>query len=490
MRDLRIDPLWKAEELGVPIPPTRHGCAMCLPTWQSVIDYVERRDKVMRKLEAAYPRFVPHPDVAALMAKISQEYATEEQDVMVFPTRDIAQRAQRFLELREAGALEIKSFKGVFVLVFPKSSLDDARLFWRYGGEGISSRHAKKILENQDEDERTPACREAVASLFHSAVEDVHLWNSGMAAIYNTHRHILNERAGKKSLQVEFPYVDALKVQQSFGAGVVFLTSSKGEDLQIALERIRDREFSAVYTEVASNPLLQTADIQSISKACQMSQTPFIIDDTVASHYNVDVLPYADVVTTSLTKWVSGKGDVMAGATRINPKSAFAEEFRHFFNEQSEGGSALHPADEEVLLGNLEGFTERMEAVNKNAEVIADYLNEDKRVKEVYYPKFETVENYESVLKEGGGYGGLISIVLKNEKKSPAFYDALKLTKGPSLGTEFTLVCPFTLMAHYHELDWAETNKVSRNLVRFSIGTEPADHLLALLKEALEQSHK
>ena len=64
------------------------------------------------------------------------------------------------------------------------------------------------------------------------------------------------------------------------------------------------------------------------------------------------------------------------------------------------------------------------------------------------------------------------------------FYDALKLTKGPSLGTEFTLVSPYTLMAHNNELGWAEANRVSKNLIRFSIGTEPEDHLMAILKDA------
>ncbi len=486
MRDLRTDPLWQKEDLGAPVPDVRHACSMCLPTWQSVIDYEEGRDKVLRKLETGYPRFIFSPDVASLFSKLRGEYAQKGQRVMVFPTRGSAQRAQRFMELRQTVALEIKSYKGVFVLVYPENSEAHAKLFWRYSGEGVSSRQAQRILENLKEKDKSSHARDEMASFFNIDKENLHLWASGMAAIFATHRHINKQRKGKKTLQVDVPYVDAMRLQRSFGAGVVFLAESKGEDLRIALERIKDREFAAVYAEIPSNPLLKTPAIEEISKACRTSQTPFILDDTVASHYNVDVLEHADVVTTSLTKWVSGKGDVMAGATRINPKSAFAEEFRLFFDDQGQFGSTMDWEDEEVLLSNKEDFQKRMEIVNKSGESIADFLNKHDLVEEVFYPKFNTIENYNSYKTPQGGYGGLISIILKNEKKAPAFYDALRLTKGPSLGTEFSLACPYTLLAHYDELDWAETNKMSQNLIRISIGTEPEDHIMAILIEAFD----
>jgi len=55
---------------------------------------------------------------------------------------------------------------------------------------------------------------------------------------------------------------------------------------------------------------------------------------------------------------------------------------------------------------------------------------------------------------------------------SQRFHDALKLYKGPSLGTNFSLLCPYTLLAHYFDLDWAESFGVSRNLLRLSVGLE------------------
>ena len=59
-------------------------------------------------------------------------------------------------------------------------------------------------------------------------------------------------------------------------------------------------------------------------------------------------------------------------------------------------------------------------------------------------------------------------------------------TKGPNLGTNYTLACPFTILAHYHELEWAESCGVSRHLVRVSAGLEPYDQLQAIFANALD----
>jgi len=176
----------------------------------------------------------------------------------------------------------------------------------------------------------------------------------------------------------------------------------------------------------------------------------------------------------------------MAGSTRINPESPFAKQLEIYFDDENSTGSTLAEEDAQVLLENLKGFEQRMQKVNKAGEAVADFLNSHPAVEDVYYPKFTTPELYDSLKTEKGGYGGLISIVLKNEKKTPIVYDALELTKGPSLGTEFTLVSPYTMLAHYEELDWAEDHDVSRNLIRFSIGIESPDYLVDVIGNALD----
>jgi cystathionine gamma-synthase len=117
-------------------------------------------------------------------------------------------------------------------------------------------------------------------------------------------------------------------------------------------------------------------------------------------------------------------------------------------------------------------------------------------VVQVFYPKFVSRKEYEVIRRPSnsysserypsGGYGCLLSIVLRStadhiEHDTINFYDTLNVCKGPSLGTNFTLVCPYTLLAHYEETDWAATYGVSKYLIRISVGSE--DDLDALLQE-------
>ncbi len=306
-----------------------------------------------------------------------------------------------------------------------------------------------------------------------------------MAAVTAVLRALPGLHEGKKTLQLEFPYVDSLKVQELFGHGVVYLNDATGESFDEALKRIRQGEFAGVFTEVPSNPLLRTVDLHRVAKACEDGNTPLIVDDSAAGPINVESLKYADVVTGSLTKWISGEGDIMAGAASVRASSPIANALRESLRADSTDSSPLYIGDAEVLLSNIKGYSKRMKAVNANGTALAAWLAAHPAVAEVWHPSLTQRENYDKVMRKGGGYGGLLSFVLKNQKKTPKVYDALRVCKGPSFGTYFTLVCPYTLLAHYTELEWAEDCGVSANLLRVSTGLEPIGNLLAVFEEAL-----
>ena len=79
-----------------------------------------------------------------------------------------------------------------------------------------------------------------------------------------------------------------------------------------------------------------------------------------------------------------------------------------------------------------------------------------------------------------------MSIVLNDaERVTPLVFDALQVCKGPNLGTNFTLCCPYTILAHYDELDFAESCGVSRWLLRISVGIEPIEELWQRFENAL-----
>jgi len=139
-----------------------------------------------------------------------------------------------------------------------------------------------------------------------------------------------------------------------------------------------------------------------------------------------------------------------------------------------------------VLERHAGNFPERMRRHNESGLLIAERLRQHPAVERVWYPKWEFAEAYAAVRRPDGGWGALITFLPKNAAvNSPIVYDRLAFCKGPSLGTVFSLACPFTLLAHYTELDWAESCGVSRYLIRISVGLEDPQELWRRLDGAL-----
>jgi cystathionine gamma-synthase len=413
------------------------------------------------------------------------EVAGEGEEVIVLPTRGAVQRAHRWVERKAATAVRIASYHGLQALVVPTKAKPDADLYWRFSGEVVSSRQAQDFLDGGlREGSKSHLVTRALVKFTETEVENTFVFSSGMSSITAVLRALPGIAEGRKTLQLEFPYVDCLKVQEHFGAGVVYLNDASGESFDEALKRIRQGEFAGVFTEVPSNPLLRTVDLKRVAQACADGATPLIIDDSASGPYNVDVLRFADVVTGSLTKWVSGEGDVMAGMAAVRADSRFAETFREVLAKESVETAPLYIGDAEVLLSNIKSYAKRMKLVNVNGEKLAMWLEQHPAVSDVWHPSLRNREQYDMVKRKDGGYGGLISFALKAPKKTPKFYDALPLNKGPSFGTPFTLVCPYVLLAHYHETEWTEGCGVPTNLLRVSCGLEPIESLIAAFETA------
>ena len=190
------------------------------------------------------------------------------------------------------------------------------------------------------------------------------------------------------------------------------------------------------------------------------------------------------MLVTSLTKYFTGAGDVLAGAAIVNPQSPWFERLRDAVDREYEdvlwGGDAL------LLARYCADFPARVQQINRTAEQLCEFCRSHPAVAEVYYPKYCTPGNYAAVQRAGAGYGGLFSLLLRDpERDTQRFFDSLQFCKGPNLGTYFSLCCPFTLLAHFRELEWAESCGVSRYLLRFSVGLESAQDLIERLERAL-----
>jgi cystathionine gamma-synthase len=158
---------------------------------------------------------------------------------------------------------------------------------------------------------------------------------------------------------------------------------------------------------------------------------------------------------------------------------------------------------------NSRDFQRRVGVINRNTEAVCDFLRAHSlaqegaqsligapslAVKDVFYPKWSTRAHYDACALRSpeSGFGGLFSLTFTSLAASRAFFDALACQKGPSLGTNFTLACPYTVLAHYAEMDWAAGFGVEEGLVRVSIGLEERALLLQWFEAALraaEEAH-
>jgi cystathionine gamma-synthase len=154
---------------------------------------------------------------------------------------------------------------------------------------------------------------------------------------------------------------------------------------------------------------------------------------------------------------------------------------------------------------NSRNFKRRIGIIDDNTEAVCDFLHSrsvasgatSSVLKDVFYPKWMTRDKYdicrikdrkpdaENSRKEGG-FGGLFSVTFTTAAASRAFFDTMSCLKGPSLGTNFTLACPYTILAHFLELEWAAQYGVEETLVRVSVGMEDRASLLSCFEAALK----
>ncbi|KAF8609418.1 PLP-dependent transferase [Ceratobasidium sp. AG-I] len=338
--------------------------------------------------------------------------------------------------------------------------------------------------------------------------DDVYLFPTGMAAIWTSHQLALAARRQHKSVCFGFPYTDTLKILQKWGPGCHFLGHGQDSDINELSAILEQEPILALFTEFPSNPLLRSANLQRLRALADKHDFLIIVDETVGSFANVEVLPYADIVVSSLTKVFSGETNVMGGSLVLSPGGKHYKALKEQIQSQYE--DTYWGEDSVFMERNSRNFIPRVHTINENTETLCDFLRSrslaaspapntlsaSTAIKEVYYPKWQTRENYDACRRLSGdrpypsGFGGLFSVTFITIAASRAFFDNLDCAKGPSLGTNFTLACPYTILAHYTELDWAETYGVETGLVRVSVGLEEREDLLGRFKVALEKAEQ
>ncbi|KAG8955147.1 hypothetical protein FRC04_009605 [Tulasnella sp. 424] len=353
--------------------------------------------------------------------------------------------------------------------------------------------------------------------------DDVFLYPGGMNAIWHAHRLILQtaEKTGKvvgKSICFGFPYSCTPKVLEKSGPGYYLFGSGDDHDLSEVRRVAQEAAASgnpivALFCEVSTNPLLRTPNIVELRKIADEFEFLIVVDESIGNFVNVDIMEYADIVVTSLTKVFSGRSNVMGGSLALNPQRRHYSILRDHLKATYED---LYWHEDVVCMElNSRDFARRIDITNRNAEVVADWLwhqsevyagetqnsnGRKKLITNVFYPKWVTRKNYDACRRRPSntngkplypsGFGSLVTILFCDEPAARAFYDNLGCEKGPSWGTNFTLAGPYTIFAHYRELDWTAGYGVPINIVRMSVGMEDEATLLGWVKHALEAAEK
>ena len=310
-----------------------------------------------------------------------------------------------------------------------------------------------------------------LANIYNCDNSLIRLHRSGMAALTTIISAINCIKGTSSTLQIGFPYVDVLKLPQIIFQGSDLIIKTKLNHIKEELDK---KNPAALIIEIPSNPLLQCVDLISISKLAKEKNIPVIVDDTIGSSLNVHLTPYADVIFSSLTKSFAGRGDILAGSTVISPYSKWKKEIAEIIPKVAL--STLSDSDAIELELTSRDVKDRLKRLNKSCLKLKEKLETKKEISKVLHPQY--CKNFNSLLKKGGGYGCLLSFELKGGiEESKRVYDSLRVNKGPSLGTNFTLVCPYVQLAHFKELKWAESCGVSEHLLRVSVGLENEDEL-------------
>lgn len=251
-------------------------------------------------------------------------------------------------------------------------------------GRNLSTLHAsqaklavrKRIAGVLTADVELPEALEATSSEGRVAgisEDDVYLYPSGMSAIFNSHQTLMNARGSMKSICFGFPYTDTLKILQKWGPGCLFYGHGSSEDLDDLETRLKNGErFLALFTEAPGNPLLRTPDLMRIRSLADQYDFAVVVDETISNFLNINVLRYADIVVSSLTKIFSGDSNVMGGSAVLNPQAQYYQHLKETFTQDFED---IYWAEDAVFLErNSRDFVSRIDRINTTSEDITEML--------------------------------------------------------------------------------------------------------------------
>ncbi|MGB0386199.1 MAG: cystathionine gamma-synthase family protein [Ardenticatenaceae bacterium] len=313
--------------------------------------------------------------------------------------------------------------------------------------------------------------------------EAVTSFSTGMAAISNTLYTLLSP--GDRVVSVKDTYG---------GTNLLFVEFLPRWQIEVELCDTTDHEAieaaiakgcRVLYLESPTNPTLKVVDLARLAEAGHRAGATVIVDNTFATPINTNPLALgADLVIHSATKFLGGHADALGGVVCGN--KALVEQIYHY---REINGATLHPMAAYLLLRGMKTLHLRIRQQNESALTIARFLQAHPKVEKVFYPGLESHTHHAVAKKQMRGFGGVLSFMLKGG------FDAVREVlprlryahAAANLGSVETVAGPPATTSHVEcTPEERAAMGIPESLIRYSVGIEDTQDLIADLEQALE----
>jgi len=248
---------------------------------------------------------------------------------------------------------------------------------------------------------------------------------------------------------------------------------------------------AAILTETITNPLNDVPDIPLLARVAKDWGVALVVDNTIATPLLCRPLSLgADIVVHSTTKFLNGRNNHGGGALIVTRP----EHSQGLAGLRARWNDGMSPLEAAALEKGMATLAPRMQRFNSNAGRVASFLAGHRAVRRLWFNGHSSHRSHAVAQRILGGPSSVISFTLARDTLEGlrAFYDSPLpgVIKAPSLGSNLTLLCPYTMLTHYHDTDeQLQAIGLPRWLVRVAVGCEEKiEPVIASLDEALERS--
>jgi cystathionine beta-lyase/cystathionine gamma-synthase len=241
----------------------------------------------------------------------------------------------------------------------------------------------------------------------------------------------------------------------------------------------------AIIVETPTNPLMRLTDLAEMAAIAHRVDALLVVDNTFATPVFQRPLEFgADIVYHSSTKYLNGHSDMVGGMVVVQD-DALADRLQFILNA---AGAVPGPMDAWLVLRGTKTLHLRMAAHDANGRRVAAWLADRVGDEQVFYPGLRSHPQHDLACRQMNGFGGMVSVDVGTRERADRVLAGLRVfTLAESLGGVESLVCHPATMTHASvPAERRAAIGIGDGLVRFSVGVEDGDDLIADLEEAFK----